>query len=253
MSFVALSPQAHSSLSFTPVANYKFADHTPLISVAIPELTALIQSHVLCFGKTGEHYALFALVGTTQHGSAYVTAEGNWAAPYAPAYLRKGPFALLRAEGRDDLVFCISEEGLTSSPEAEPLFDANGEMTQATKSHFDLVKLFHGASKVTHEAVAALEKAGIIKSWELALNDGQQLAKANGLFCIDEKALNALPAEKYHLLRGAPMAVAYAQLFSMRNKQVLEVLIRQKVKQDSTDMDVEALFGKADDTLKFDL
>lgn len=253
MSFVALSPQAHVNLSFTPVSNYKFADNAPLISVAIPELTALLQSHVLCFGKAGEQFSLFALVGTTQHGSAYVTAEGHWAAPYVPAFLRKGPFALMRAEGRDDLVFCISEDGLTSSPDAEPLFGAEGEMTQATKMHFEIVKLFHGASKATQEAVTALAKAGVIKPWELPLNDGKQLAKANGLYCIDEKALNTLPAEDYYLLKGAPMVVAYAQLFSMRNKPVLETLIKQKASNDATDFDVEALFGQADDTLKFNL
>ncbi len=253
MSFVALSQQAHSSLSFTPVLNYKHADKSPLVPVVVPELTALLQSHTLCFGKIGEHYSLFALVGTTQHGSAYVTPDGNWASAYVPASLRKGPFALLRAEGRDDLVLCISEEGLTSSPDAEPLFDGEGEMTQATKTHFEIVKLFHGASKATDSAVSALEEAGVIKPWETALNDGKQIAKANGLYCIDEKALNSLSAEKYQLLQGAPMAIAYAQLFSMRNKRVLEVLIRQKVTNDSADFDVDTLFGKADDTLKFNL
>jgi len=213
-------------------------------------MALLTQSHALVFAKTPEGMRIYALVGSAEKGNAYVLPDGRWAAPYVPLHLRKGGFALLKAQGRDDLVLCLNDESHSDDPNALMLFDEAGELTDAAKTQFEIVKQGMGALNATNEAVEALEKAGVLKPWDVAIKNGNELAKTKGLFAIDPEALNNLSQEAFYALKGSPMTLAYAHLFSVRNIHLLNMLLDRKAEQEE-EVDLEALFGDANDTLQF--
>ncbi|MDZ7759565.1 MAG: SapC family protein [Desulfovermiculus sp.] len=77
-----------------------------------------------------------------------------------------------------------------------------------------------------------------------------------GIYMISEKALNELDKETFADLRNnGALAFAYAQLFSMNQISRLSELAKyhaqQAQKQESSEPDIEQLFGD-DDILSFD-
>nr|WP_241697545.1 SapC family protein [Halomonas salicampi] len=78
--------------------------------------------------------------------------------------------------------------------------------------------------------------------------------KVNGLYRVNEKALNALDADAYATLRSGPMALAHAQLFSMSQLSQLTEGAKFHTRHGSADAALEnldKLFGE-DDDLAFD-
>ena len=250
MAFVPVSPQTHAQVGFKPVTDFSFAAKLPLVPVVLPEVALMIQSHALCFAKGPEGITLYALLGAGEQGCAYVLPDGRWAAPYVPLNLRKGGFALLKAEGRDELIFCMDDEAHSVEADALALINEEGQLSDAAKTQLELVKQAMGTLQLTAQAAQALEKAGVLKPWEVLLKNGDHASKAGGLLCVDQEKLNTLSDEEYAKLKGAPMTLAYAQLFSMRNIQLLNLLISRKAEQEE-EVDIEALFGDANDTLQF--
>jgi len=77
----------------------------------------------------------------------------------------------------------------------------------------------------TQAAVDALNVAGLVRPWPISAKNGDNAIAVEGLFKVDEAALNALPDEDFLLLRtSGALALAYAQLLSMNQFSVLEKL-----------------------------
>ncbi len=77
----------------------------------------------------------------------------------------------------------------------------------------------------TQETVNALADAGLIMPWKINLKQGEKVVPVESLFCIDEAALNKLDDEDFLAVRkGGGLALAYAQLLSMKQFALLERL-----------------------------
>jgi hypothetical protein len=73
--------------------------------------------------------------------------------------------------------------------------------------------------------VNALADAGLIMPWKINLKQGEKVVPVESLFCIDEAALNKLDDEDFLAVRkGGGLALAYAQLLSMKQFALLERL-----------------------------
>ena len=73
--------------------------------------------------------------------------------------------------------------------------------------------------------MSPLVQAGVIKPWPITIKGEQGDRVVNGLNCIDEAALNALPNEDFLKLRATgALPIAYAQLLSMNQLGVFEHL-----------------------------
>ena len=112
---------------------------------------------------------------------------------------------------------------------------------------------------MTAASTQKLHEAGVIEPWPLTLErgEGQEPLKVNGLYRVNEKALNSLDAEAYATLRGGPMALAHAQLFSM--SQLSQLSERAKFHAQHATQEVpenlDSVFDGGDDdelTLDFD-
>ena len=66
---------------------------------------------------------------------------------------------------------------------------------------------------------------GLITPWEISFKHGEKVVPVEGLYSVDEAALNKLDDEDFLAVRKAGgLALAYAQLLSMNQLVVLERL-----------------------------
>lgn len=80
---------------------------------------------------------------------------------------------------------------------------------------------------LTQRLVDALQATELIQPWALNIKQGEHTIPVEGLYRIDEAALNALPDETLLSLRQA-LPLVYAQLFSMNQLAMLPKAARMQ-------------------------
>lgn len=254
-----LTPTTHSQKNYHPRTGFAFANTNLIVPVLFVELPKLLPHYVIGFIKDADSYQLVALTGVGQK-NLYVDQHNKWLADYVPAALRGYPFQLARQDDGTGIL-CVAQSELCDDGQGEPLFNSEGKLTDTLIKTRDFLVQREHSRLVTEASIERLQKAGVIQPWELAVEQGedQPAASISGFYAIDENALNALDADTYHSLKGAPMALAYGQLYSMSQSHQLTLRAQYHHTQRSatTELpaDVDALFGNGmgeDDTLKFD-
>jgi hypothetical protein len=163
--------------------------------------------------------------------NAAVGPTGQWLAGYVPAVLRAYPFSIGFSGEKETL--CIDEDSgllVNADDSTEKFFQADGSLSPTCASILELLRHTDQNRLVTNRAIVALSDAGLIKRWPLIVPVGDQRIPVNGLYCVDEAALNALDDEGLIEVRGA-LPIAYAQLLSMGHVGVLSrlTLLRQRM------------------------
>lgn len=170
-----------------------------------------------------------ALQGLRAGENLWVDAKGNWRGGYIPAIYRGYPFTLARSG--DKRVLCIdSDSGLISNTEGQPFFNDDGETTDTIQQILQFLNQVHTSRDVTQAQCAELSRLGLIQPWPLTVQaEGENQAR-EGLYRIDEEALNALSTEDFEALRttGA-LPMVYCQLLSMQHIQRLGELARMNI------------------------
>lgn len=225
--FTAISPDTFASKAWKSITGYQFADQLNTIHVVAAELTHLVSSVPLGFIKTGNAFELVAICSLQPDSNLYVAPDGRWLGSYIPALLRGYPFRLVKLQDREDSILCIDEESgvVVEAGQGESFFDASGAPTPAVKDILNLLMQVERSRVATQVAVDALRDMGLIQPWPINLQHGDQVVAVEGLFRIDEAAMNALPDEGFLKLRSTgAFAVAYAQLLSMTQLSALQKL-----------------------------
>jgi hypothetical protein len=164
-----------------------------------------------------------ALLGTEPDINVFVADDGQWRARYLPAELRAYPFSLLQADdGRQ--VLCVDEDPscLTEGPEGEVFFGEDGKPCDAIVQVLDFLGKLERNRRATVDGCNALRESGCIQPWPLTVHSESGERRLEGLFRVDERALNALSDEALLAVRRAGgLVIAYAQLLSMQQLRTL--------------------------------
>lgn len=253
--WVAISRTQHATFYYQPRHGYRFAAEQSVASILLAELGKLLPHYALGFIQQGEHYQPVALLGLNGQQNLYLHPDGRWLGNYVPASLRGYPFTLANTEDQQQ-VLCIAQEHLGEDDQSVPLFDEEGQLDQRVQKTLAFLQECEKNRQVTQAAAGVLGDTGVIEPWPLKVErgEGQEPLKVNGLYRVNEKALNALDADTYATLRGGPMALAYAQLFSM--SQLSQLAERAKFHdkhhaQQQTSENLDQFFGD-DEELTFD-
>ena len=160
----------------------------------------------------------------------FIGPAGQWLGAYVPAGLRGCPFRLARVEGAEESILCIDEDsGLVVDADGtgEDFFDTDGNPSPANKTMLDFLLEIERNRALTDMAVAALAETGLIQPWPFNVKLADQATPINGLFRIDESAMNALDdADFLKLRKSSALPLAYMQLLSMALVAVFEQLNR---------------------------
>ncbi|WP_434986226.1 SapC family protein [Vreelandella zhaodongensis] len=243
--WVTVSRTDHANSGFLPRVDYLFSEDKPIAPLLVSELSHALPHYVMGFVKSADQFHLVVLLGRRQGGHVYVHPDGRWLGSYVPAALRGYPFALGRTD-EGGHVLQIHEQHLTTEG-GEPLFNTEGELSVKAQGIVDFLTQCEKNRQVTLKACSALADAGAIVPWEEG--SGQW---AKGLYRFDENVLNALSPSAYHSLRGVPMAIAHAQMFSMNQVEQLAQRAKLLEQYGQTPENLDTLFGNDDDELSFD-
>ncbi|MEI6704488.1 MAG: SapC family protein, partial [Deltaproteobacteria bacterium] len=169
--------------------------------------------------------------------------DGNWIGDYIPDVIRAYPFQLIKPQDREDKVLCLdTDSGLIGDAgQGEPFFDGDGP-SPAIKEVLNQLSETETSRVLTQRLVDALQSSGLIQPWSMKLEQGGKTVPVEGLYRIDEAALNLLSDEEFIALRkSGALPLVYAQLFSMnqlavlpRAAEVQERVRKQKLTQNVT-------------------
>lgn len=221
--YVSLNAQSHSTKRWKRPLSYTFAHKeitAPIIGAEFPQAGTAFP---IAFLVQQESISPIVLMGFEQGKNLFMDNTGKWLGAYTPMIWRVHPFKLARTEN-EQMVLCIDQDSdLITEGEGESLFDAEGNPTAAVKSVLDLLNYLQAGQAATTTACSALAKHGLLKPWPLTFTTPSGPAKLNGLFQIDEQALNQLADDAFlELRRAGALPLAYCQLLSMMQVPGLE-------------------------------
>lgn len=221
--FAAISKERHAEkrwLSFG--SDFRFAAQTSVAPLVAKELPKALMAFPIGFIRHDDLFNPAAILSFESNRNLFVAYDGRWIGGYQPAIFRGFPFRLI-STADDKLTLCIDEESglVTEGPEGEPFFE-NGEISERIKQIMDFLTLLEQDRIKTTRACAALDQYGVIKPWEIKIKGAEIEYKVEGIFQVDEAALNALPLEELgDLQKSGALLIAYCQLLSMQHLPIL--------------------------------
>ena len=223
--FQVITRERHGLQYWLKHSTYTFAASDALCGLVAQELPKAMLSMPIGFMAEGDHFVPVAVQGLAAGQNLLVAPDGRWLAQYIPAFYRGYPFRMATTE-QGDQVLCIDEaSGLLSESAGEPFFNEDGTPGQSVLEILDFFTQIASNRLLTRNICSALQQHGLIQPWPITLQGEQGEQLVEGLFRIDEAALNALTAESLAEVRNAGgLTVAYCQLLSMQHLSTLGTL-----------------------------
>ena len=210
--WVTLSARQHRDSLFWVPGDMRHTSAFKLVPILKAELPLAVARYVLAFVEVRGETQLVALLGATGDRHLYLDRDGSWHSSYIPAMLRGYPFKTVPLED-DRLGLAIDADVLTDDPAVgQPVFKAEGVLSDEVERYAEFLKQCHMNQIATDRAVQALKQHGLICPWTEEPQDTTGTAK--GLLQIDKARFDALASEEVAALKGAPLAIAYAQVYA---------------------------------------
>lgn len=226
--YVPISSELHSDKNWVRTTSIAYAKSDTVAPLYVNELSVALHSMPIAFIKQQEKYNLVVVMGLQPGHNVFVSNDNKWLSEYLPVTYRCSPFELFSVQGREDeQVLCIDTSCIVDKGFGEPFFQEAGKITTSIADAFEFVKTLNIARQQTHRICTAIADSDLLEPWPMILDDGANQHEVNGLYRVNETAMNDLPAEKFLELRtiGA-LPVMYAQLFSMQKIGGLAKLVK---------------------------
>jgi len=142
---------------------------------------------------------------------------------YIPFDLRRGPFAVVRDEENDRLVLCVDlESNLLDRVEGELIIQEDGSLSQSAETIQQQLQLYIQQQQVTNGMLRYLDELNLIIPSPVTITLDGEKTGLNGLYRIDDKALEALSDEAVlELHKRNYFSAIYAHLHSLAQMQHL--------------------------------
>lgn len=223
-----ISKEHYSEKRWQRPSGLHFAAGDVVCRLSAHELIQAVLSLPVAFMCRDDKYYLVSVQGLEQGQNLFVTADGRWINRYVPVAYRYYPFLLVNTDSDDgQKVLCIDEDSglVVDGDEGELFFAEDGEPAPVIAQAFELLSKSSVNAEITANLCEALDKHKLIKPWEVKLQREQGEQTLQGLFCIDEAALNQLSGKALKELRDAgALQTAYCQLLSMQHISALPQL-----------------------------
>lgn len=211
--------ETHRHKRLLPTPSYLYALGQAIVPLVGVECAQAVHNFPIVFTPYGESYVLMGLLSLQPDRNMFVSADGKWLGSYIPAILRQYPFAVgLPAEGGEPVLCVDADCDLISDTEGQPMFEMDGSPSEILRKIIEFVGELERSRSGTIRAVNMLVKHNLIIPWDITLQgrNGQGQQKVNGLFRLDEAALNALTPDDFMEIRAAgALPIAYAHLLSL--------------------------------------
>ena len=223
--YQVITRERHGHQYWLKQSGHRFAAGDALCPLVAQELPTAVLSLPIGFVAEGEQFMPVAVQGLEAGQNLLVAADGRWLASYIPAPYRGYPFRMAPTE-QGEQVLCIDEaSGLLSESAGEHFFNEDGTPAKPVLEILEFFNQIDANRQLTRSICAVLQQHGLIHPWPITVQGEQGVQKVEGLFRIDEAALNALTAESLAEVRTAGgLIMAYCQLLSMQHLATLGTL-----------------------------
>jgi len=230
----AITRERHSNQRWQRITNYKFTASDALCALVVQELPKAMLAMPIGFLAAEGTYSPVAIQGLALGKNLFVASNGQWVLPYIPAAYRAYPFLLANTEDGKQ-VLCINEDsGLLSDTEGEQFFDEDGQPAKVVADILNMLNQVAANRAATQRICTVLQKHNLIQPWLIKLQGAAGEQNIEGLYRIDETAMNQLPTEAFMELRDAgALVLAYCQLLSMQHLPLLGQLVEAHAKADA--------------------
>ncbi len=232
MSKVApLHNEKHSQIKVSTSSDYSRFKAQHLIPAVAQDFATLATEFPIVFVKNSEtgQFISVAMMGIKEGINLYCQ-DKSWSSPVTPLGFANAPLSLAKqSESGDELVVCIDEESpLTSNTQGEALFNGDGEQSDYLKQRSQALLNIAEFTQQTQAIAQFFANKGLIVQRQLSVKilDQDEPFVINGLYLIDEKALNDLPSKEFDEIRSKGLLpLIYAHLTSLH--QIKRLAIKQ--------------------------
>ena len=218
----------HAGKGWRHPTGYQFAQKDAVVSIVASEFPQAALALPIGFVEQSGFFVPVMLTSPMPGRNAAIGPQGEWFVGYTPAVLRAYPFSLVAPSKGAEPVLCINEDSglvVPADDKTEKFFNADGSYSEPVAKILTLLRHIEENRIFTNQAVVALSDAGVIKRWNLVVPVGNRELPVNGLYTVDEAALEGLDDAGYLGVRRA-MGVAYTQLVSTGQVGLLSRLAR---------------------------
>jgi hypothetical protein len=230
MPLTVVTRQEHANKRWSRRTSFTFAANDAVTLLMASEVASAVHSLPIAFIKQGEEYKLVLVMGLEPGQNLLVSSTGKWASDYIPLSYKTGPFRMGSDENGNSLL-CVDEAtGLVSDGnDGERFFEDDGEPSESVNAVLALLAQIDSSRKVTDNICAIFAKHGLIEPWVITLDNDEQDQTVQGLYRVNEAALNALSNEDFlEVRRSGALSLVYCQLISMQNLKKLAPLLAQR-------------------------
>jgi primosomal replication protein N len=206
-SLTPLDRIAHKNLKMrTDMVTISQARGINSVFLNVVEFNDAMREFPIVFVRTGEGpdgqagaVAPLAVMGLKNGENLFLDADARFNGDYAPAYLRRYPFAMARMEGSQDgqLAVCIDDQWDGFTPDGQPLFNDKGETTELTQNLVKFLETYEAEMERTRQACALLDEVGVLEAmrFEAEAADGSKV-EVEGFLAVNTEKLSALSDAK---------------------------------------------------------
>ena len=218
---VMLDRQAHARLRFRAPETFSFASGATMIPVLAAEFAPVAREYPIVFMSEDQGQTFFpvALTGMPQGKNLFVSEQGIWSARYMPAYVRRYPFVFVESSAGQFAVCVDPSSSCLDETLGTPLFESNGEPSQAMQDTVARLGEYHRAMLATRAFMQKLQAANVLmeSNAKADLPDGRSMVW-RGFWTIDEARLRELPeATLKEWCNSGELGLVYAHLISLGN------------------------------------
>lgn len=228
---IPLNNKQHANLKVQKINDVTRFKNQNVIPVTVQDFIPLSTEFPIIFVKNEEtgQFTSVALMGIRSDVNLYCQ-DTKWSCPVAPIGFNNAPFSLVKtSEDSDEVMVCIDEKSpLIGTEKGDALFDEKGEQTDYLAQRTQALLNMADYTEQTQAIIALLaqKKLLVSKGLNIKLASQDEPFVLNGIYMIDEVALNNLSTEEFEGLRSQGLLpLIYAHLSSLH--QITRLTIKQ--------------------------
>lgn len=219
--FQAITRQSHAAKWWHSPSHFGFAAKDTVASLAASELAQAAVAMPITLVAQGDSYLPMAVLGLIPNKNLYVHPDGRWLGGYLPIVFKAYPFRLGQTPEGETLL-CVDEDSelVNDDLHGNLFFNEQNLPPPALQEIINLLQQSEQGNLGLALACATLQEYGLIRPWPVTVKTDTGEQKVEGMFQINETALNQLSPEALAKIRDTGgLLLAYCQLLSMQHIQ----------------------------------
>lgn len=216
---VPVNKERHAKKKIKVASDFRFASKFHIAYVTTHEFARAASIYPILFleDQAQDQFRPVVLMGLDAGENLFINDQGQWAASYIPAIIRRYPFALSKAQEEERYIVCVDEGSeLLSDTEGAAMFDEQGNPTQVIENVKRYLGELQQMDQVTHEFTQFLVSNNLLTPLNMRVNTANQARNITGCYVINEERLNNFSGSKFLEVRDKGYLPAmYAHLISL--------------------------------------